>query len=333
MIITQFRHLVLTITTLLLIPVAGYCGGLGISLPIMGANVGDSTFAAMPLHGPSVAKLPSRPNEAQALFKSTATTVNGGKDCKDAIRVAMKPKASEIDHVGITLKTYCSAPAKIITGDEHIVFGGSACLEHDICYRLPNVSQSECDDNFYKNMIENCGQFYDVLHQKKLPAGEVKQYKKCRRWARTWQNSVRVGGMIAQARAQKEQYSECAPQAEIMADGSIDQYINTVDNDRAIHIYSEDSSADSGKVLVCLNNAASGLNKGLNFVADAGKPHYYIKKKGAVVCDEHPAGPDEVTWTFFKRKGLKKELAKVGMFKLNTSSFSGQRITFTWHKD
>ena len=332
MIIIKFRRLVLVTITLLSAPIVGCCTPDTGLLVVVGSDE-SSTLTAMPLSESSELKLPNRPNEDQALFKSATPVINGGKDCKNAIRVAMKPKASEVDHVGGTLKTYCSAPAKNITGDEHIVFGVSACLEHDICYRLPGVSQAECDDNFYKNMIGNCGQFYGAIPPDKLQVGEQRQYLKCRRWARTWQNSVRVGGLIAQARAQKEQYSECAPQAQIKADGSIDQYIDTVDNERAIRIYSEDGAVDSRKVRICLHNTASGLNKGLAFVADVEEPRYLVKKKGEAVCDEHPAGPNDVMWTFFKRKGLKTDLVKVGMFKFNASNFAGQKVTFAWHKD
>ena len=36
------------------------------------------------------------------------------------------------------------------------VFGRSACLEHDVCYRLPGVSRQDCDNRFNANMQANC---------------------------------------------------------------------------------------------------------------------------------------------------------------------------------
>ena len=335
--VTHFKFCLFSVVTFISIPVVGF-GASDSSSHFATDKIDGLVLAQVDLPGPPLAGSRDRPSEDQALFKSVAPQTNGGEQCKDAIRQAMKSKAGTVGNSkalklgldGPKLTTYCSAPAKIVTGEEHRVFGVSACLEHDICYRLPGVSQAECDNNFYKNMVENCGQFYGVPTQQELQAGKAKPYEKCRRWARTWQNSVRAGGLVARYRAQREQYPQCVSQAMVRGDGSIDQYIHVDGKDKAIRMYSEGNSADKSKVRVCLRNVVSGRNKGLHFEPGAKKPRYKVKKKGGRVCGEHPAGPHTVTWTFWKRKGVK--MVEVGKVKFNASGFAGQKITFDWLK-
>lgn len=46
------------------------------------------------------------------------------------------------------------------------VFGRSACMEHDVCYAMPGMTQKKCDLMFLKNMRKNCKSYYKTQMKK-----------------------------------------------------------------------------------------------------------------------------------------------------------------------
>lgn len=111
----------------------------------------------------------------------------------------------------------------------------------------------------------------------------------------------------------------------------LDQQIRTSDRDDRIRVYSTAGRAKNpGKIRVCLHNSASGRNKGMHWTL-TGKPRYIARKKGNVVCDEHPTGTRTVSWHLFKTKGLR--MKHVATYDLDVTGREGQQITFAWHRD
>ena len=99
-----------------------------------------------------------------------------------------------------------------------------------------------------------------------------------------------------------------------------------------IRVTSRDSGAQNRqKIRVCLENNASGKNKGMHWKFEK-KPRYVAKKRGQVVCGEHPTGNRTVTWHFFRTVGLKK-MKHVGSYDIDVSGREGQLITFAWNAD
>ncbi|MEM9784455.1 MAG: hypothetical protein AAF899_18515 [Pseudomonadota bacterium] len=111
---------------------------------------------------------------------------------------------------------------------------------------------------------------------------------------------------------------------------SIDDYFGTTTGKDRIRIVSGGRSNDASKVRVCLRNSASGKNKGMHF--KAGKPRYVTKRRGDVVCGEHPAGPKTVTWYFHRTLGIGAQKF-VGTYQFNATGYQGQQVTFDWIDD
>lgn len=111
----------------------------------------------------------------------------------------------------------------------------------------------------------------------------------------------------------------------------IDQQIRTSDRDDRIRVYSTNGRAkDPRKIRVCIHNNASGRNKGLHWQT-GGKPRYIARKKGDVICAEHPTGNRTVAWHLYKTKGLR--MKHVATYDLDVTGREGQQVTFAWHRD
>ena len=92
----------------------------------------------------------------------------------------------------------CSVPGGATKVFElaELVFGKSACLEHDICYYLPGVSREACDDAFLVNMKANCQQ----ANLRKLGTAD------CLIAANLFHRSVRIG---AKNKRNRSNLGEC----------------------------------------------------------------------------------------------------------------------------
>ncbi len=110
----------------------------------------------------------------------------------------------------------------------------------------------------------------------------------------------------------------------------IDQVFRTSNSDDRIRIVTGGNSQDPSKVRVCLRNSASGINKGMHFTT--GDPRYVTRRRGDVVCGEHPAGPHTVTWYFYRTQGI-GDMDFVGTYQFNATGYAGQTITFDWIED
>ena len=115
---------------------------------------------------------------------------------------------------------------------------------------------------------------------------------------------------------------------------AIDQKIGTSDRSDRIRVYTEGRAKDPNKIRVCLHNTASGKNKGLHWKLTS-KPRYIVRKKGGVVCGEHPAGNRNVTWYVYKRTGIAGAggWRAVGEYTINVRGREGQQVTFAWYRD
>ena len=96
-----------------------------------------------------------------------------------------------------------------------------------------------------------------------------------------------------------------------------------------IRVYSEGRANDPNKVRICLHNPSSSKNKAFHFRPDK-KPRYVTKRKGDLVCGEHPAGPHTASWYMYRQNPIWKI---VGTIDFNATGFAGQRVTFAWYDD
>lgn len=107
----------------------------------------------------------------------------------------------------------CSAPGWL-PGTPHspggvprnFFFFMPACNSHDLCYADCNRSQKQCDDAFYKDLVEICDTSCKFV-KPRLPglAGGNRQAackRQCKNWARRYVLAVRIFGSTAYYQAQ-----------------------------------------------------------------------------------------------------------------------------------
>jgi hypothetical protein len=125
--------------------------------------------------GPAHCK--ARPGESQVKRKLVSPHPKG-KECRRLVRNYVVERDSKSP-------SSCSVPggAKDVFELASLVFGKSACMEHDICYYLPGVSRKACDDAFLVNMKANCQQ----ANLRKLGTAD------CLVAANLFHRSVRIG--------------------------------------------------------------------------------------------------------------------------------------------
>ena len=96
-----------------------------------------------------------------------------------------------------------------------------------------------------------------------------------------------------------------------------------------IRVYSKGRSNNPNKVRICLHNTSGPKNKAFHFKSEK-KPRYVTKRKGDLVCGEHPAGPNTTSWYMYRQNPIWKI---VGTIDFNATGFAGQRVTFDWYDD
>ncbi len=100
--------------------------------------------------GPAHCK--ARPGERQVRKKLVASHAEGVA-CRRIIRDKVVKEVKEKKW-----SSSCSVPKGMKFKLANLVFGKSACLEHDICYYLRGISRKACDTAFLTNMKANCRQ-------------------------------------------------------------------------------------------------------------------------------------------------------------------------------
>ena len=106
--------------------------------------------------------------------------------------------------------------------------------------------------------------------------------------------------------------------------------IVAVGADDRIHVVSTNGSLNPGMVRICLWNSASDLDKGMG--SGEGEPRHIARNQYQAVCDWYPAGPDPVTWVFYRATEA-GEMEQVGSYELDATGYDGVTIIFEWVAD
>ena len=136
------------------------------------------------------AKRPSMKNKF--LSKVALVKKKNGKKCRKALIKKKKKAAGK--------GSACSFPdlgwVKDRFGMINYVFGKSACMEHDICYDMPGMTQKKCDSMFLKNMQKNCKSYYKT-QMKGHPVVQTANhagYLHCKQAAKIYHKAVVLKG-------------------------------------------------------------------------------------------------------------------------------------------
>ena len=120
------------------------------------------------------------------------------------------------------------------------------------------------------------------------------------------------------------------PAQQVAAPPSMNFTMKTNHRPDRIRVYSTvGGSQATGKVRVCLRNAASGRDKGLHFKRASG-PKFVVKKRNQYSCGHY--SPGRKTFYFWKNTVLGKMKLRATK-KLDLSGYAGQQITFDWIQD
>ena len=112
---------------------------------------------------------------------------------------------------------------------------------------------------------------------------------------------------------------------------AINQMVASSNRKDSIRVYTNGRSQDPNKVRVCLHQKASGKNKGMHWRLDK-KPRYVARRKGDLICGEHPTGNRTVSWYLYRPSGI-GGWKPVAEYRLNVNGRAGQRIIFAWERD
>ena len=110
----------------------------------------------------------------------------------------------------------------------------------------------------------------------------------------------------------------------------IDEVFTTTNPDDRIHVVSSYGPVNPGMVRICLWNSASDLDKGMG--SGEGEPRHIARNQYQAVCDWYPAGPDPVTWVFYRATEA-GEMEQVGSYELDATGYDGVTIIFEWVAD
>ena len=139
---------------------------------------------------------PKRPNmKSKFIAKKALVKKENGKKCRKAL-IKKKKKAagngSACSFPGLPDKGFTKARF----GMANYLFGKSACLEHDVCYAMPGMTQKKCDSKFHKNMLKNCKSFYktQMKGHPVVKKANYPGYLHCKQAAKIYYAAVKVKG-------------------------------------------------------------------------------------------------------------------------------------------
>lgn len=230
----------------------------------------------------------------------------------------------------------CSIPeqAKGVAGMADLVFGKSACVEHDVCYAMEGMNQELCDLMFLDNMLKGCDKYYykHLGNRDSIKLLNGPGHLSCKVAARLFYSGVKAGG----ANSFNPSDSEKALCDEVSGPPVINtslhlSRINTNGRIGRIAAKSHNGAADkNGKVKVCLVNKTKTW-KGLHF-KKASAAKYIAKKKDKKACGHY--SPGKKTFYFWGEIGSKSEKKVNGSpIALDLNGYAGYRIDLAWYEN
>lgn len=249
---------------------------------------------------------------------------SGGKKCREnMIDRKYKPDG----------ESACSIPARVknMFGMANLVFGKSACAEHDICYAMKGMNRKLCDTMFLDNMLRSCNAYYygHLGDRNLIKVLNVPGHASCKAAANIFHTAVVAGG-ASSFNPSNGDLAQCKGASGPPRLGT-NLYLSEPRGDDRIYMKSKKGGSDkAGKVKVCLKNYTKQW-KGMHYKKSS-KPKYVAKNKNDTSCGHY--WPGHKTFYFWEKAGFPaKKTARNQPIKLDIRAYADYRITFYWSED
>lgn len=226
-------------------------------------------------------------------------------------------------------RSACSIPSQVsgAFGMAELVFGKSACLEHDVCYAMDGMNKKLCDTMFLDNLRRSCKSYFlgHVGDRGWLKRKNAPGYATCKTAARLFYIAVdKFGG---------DSFNPSSDEEAICADAEGSAKLDTnlyltgfLSNDR-IRVKSIKGGSDKpGKIKVCLRNKTNQW-KGMHYKS-ADKAKYIAKKKNNEACGHY--WPGHKKFYFWEKRPLKTVNGKP--MELDLNGYADYRINLDWYE-
>lgn len=229
-------------------------------------------------------------------------------------------------------RSACSIPSQVsgAFGMADLVFGKSACLEHDVCYAMDGMNKKICDTMFLDNLRRSCKSYYygHVGDRGWLKTKNTPGYASCKAAARLFYFAVDrfADGSFNPSSVEKALCTNTQGPPKL----DTNLYLTGIGTNDRIKLKSKKNGSDkSGKVKVCLRNKTNQW-KGMHFKKSS-SAKYVTKKNNNVSCGHYKPGVKSF-YFWEKRLPAFKKRVNGSAIKLDLTGYANYRINLDWYE-